>query len=413
MDSKKTPLGTELPEHWRLRPLGQMCTKIGSGATPKGGAAVYVKDGISFIRSQNVFDHRFSNEGLAFITENHADQLKSVAVEADDVLLNITGDGDTIARCCTAPASVLPARVNQHVVIVRPRLEDILPEYLQKYLSHPRIREYMLSHNSGGSRRALTKGQIEQFLVAVPPLPAQRAIVEVLGAIDDKIMLNEKLSNASQDLAASMFEYFIQQDLKATAVRLGDVAEVNVKKVRPKDGGYLRYVDISSVSVDKFDWPERSPWENAPGRARRGVSPGDTIWSTVRPNRKSRALVLDDDPEVVVSTGFAVLTPRKVGSALLYEAARRDEFVHYLESVAEGSAYPAVRADRFLGAPIPILSPAAMEDFEHAAMALHKRVHAARAESRILEKLRDTLMPGLLSGAIRVRDAEKVVEEAI
>jgi type I restriction enzyme S subunit len=114
-----------------------------------------------------------------------------------------------------------------------------------------------------------------------------------------------------------------------------------------------------------------------------------------------------------VSTGFAVLTPIKVGPAFLYEVTKRDAFVQYLESVAEGSAYPAVRAERFEQAVIPLPSPERLAEFEAIAMPLRRRAHSAEVESRTLAALRDELLPKLLSGEIRARDAEKVVEDVM
>src|SRR5579885_3689643 len=116
--SDRTPLGSQLSPGWSVRPLGTMCSKIGSGATPKGGSAKYHSSGVAFIRSQNVFDHHFSDVGLVFIDEVEAKKLVNVTVQSQDVLLNITGDGDTIARCCVAPNWILSARVNHHVLII-------------------------------------------------------------------------------------------------------------------------------------------------------------------------------------------------------------------------------------------------------------------------------------------------------
>src|SRR5258706_16338327 len=97
--------------------LKDITSKIGSGATPKGGGNNYKAKGISLIRSQNVLDFKFSYDGLAFIDDEQADDLKNVIVKEDDVLLNITGD--SVARVCKVPKEILPARVNQHVVIIR------------------------------------------------------------------------------------------------------------------------------------------------------------------------------------------------------------------------------------------------------------------------------------------------------
>ena len=98
--------------------LGDFALKIGSGATPRGGQGVYVDVGISLIRSQNVYNNYFSYDGLAFIDDRQAEQLRNVEVEPEDILLNITGD--SVARVCQVPIEVLPARVNQHVAIIRP-----------------------------------------------------------------------------------------------------------------------------------------------------------------------------------------------------------------------------------------------------------------------------------------------------
>lgn len=84
-------IGT-IPVDWSAQPLGVLTVKIGSGATPKGGSTVYVDDGISFIRSQNIHDGEFRWDGLAHISSEAAVRLDGVTVERADVMLNITGD---------------------------------------------------------------------------------------------------------------------------------------------------------------------------------------------------------------------------------------------------------------------------------------------------------------------------------
>ena len=109
--------------------LGEVCGKIGSGATPRGGSEVYRSSGVaSLIRSQNVHNNRFFYYGLAYLESRHANELANVTVEAGDVLLNITGD--SVARCTQAPGDVLPARVNQHVAIIRPNRTRLNARFL-------------------------------------------------------------------------------------------------------------------------------------------------------------------------------------------------------------------------------------------------------------------------------------------
>lgn len=171
-------------KNWVEYNLQAVTTKIGSGATPLGGEAAYKKNGISLIRSLNVYDIGFRYQGLAFLDDQQADGLSNVVVQPRDVLLNITGA--SIARCCVVPQDVLPARVNQHVSIIRPNPEKMSPEFLRYLLiSAPYKKRLLQTGEEGGStRQAITKAQIQQFRVAYPvSLDAQIAIVQALDAL--------------------------------------------------------------------------------------------------------------------------------------------------------------------------------------------------------------------------------------
>ena len=154
---------------WVRRRLRDVTTKIGSGATPLGGETAYVGSGVSLIRSLNVHDAEFRRKDLAFIDERQAKQLNNVVVERDDVLLNITGA--SIARCCVVPGEVLPARVNQHVSILRPMQERLLPRLLLYMLISRDYKSRLLSAGEGGAtRQALTKAQLQDFCIEFPEL---------------------------------------------------------------------------------------------------------------------------------------------------------------------------------------------------------------------------------------------------
>ena len=148
--------------------LGDIALKIGSGATPKGGANAYVESGISLIRSLNVYDSDFRMRNLAFITEEQAQKLQNVVVEKNDVLLNITGA--SIARTCVVDESILPARVNQHVAIIRSDATKVYPEYLGLMLVSRATKDRLLNIGdaAGTTRQALTKVDLENFEIRIP-----------------------------------------------------------------------------------------------------------------------------------------------------------------------------------------------------------------------------------------------------
>jgi len=191
--------------------LGDVTKKIGSGATPKGGKHSYNGGGTSLIRSLNVYDEGFQFAGLAKISDEQARQLNNVKVEKDDVLFNITGA--SVARCCVVPTSVLPARVNQHVSIIRPSNDILDPRYLHNYLILDSVKSYLLSASGGSSREAITKGQLEDLIIKVPAVEQQRKIADVLSAFDDKIELNRKINVELEQMARTLYDYwFVQFD---------------------------------------------------------------------------------------------------------------------------------------------------------------------------------------------------------
>lgn len=196
------------PADWPVTRLGDIAFKIGSGATPRGGADNYLASRTNFalIRSQNVFDRHFDSAGLVFISDEQANELRNVVLQPGDLLLNITGDGVTFARCCAVPEEILPACVNQHVSIVRINPNCAHPGYVLSYLTHPLVKEYIEAFNAGGSRRAITKGHIESFMLPLPPLDEQRAIANMLGNLDDKIELNRKMNDTLEAIARALFK---------------------------------------------------------------------------------------------------------------------------------------------------------------------------------------------------------------
>jgi type I restriction enzyme S subunit len=172
--------GDPANEGWREFRLDGLTTKIGSGATPKGGRKAYQSEGISLIRSLNVHDGEFKMKNLAFINNQQASKLSNVIVQEGDVLLNITGA--SIARCCVVPSHVLPARVNQHVSILRPVDDLARSDFLSLLLVAKKYKEALLTsgEKAGATRQALTKAQLQSFSVQIPTLPEQERIVAVL-----------------------------------------------------------------------------------------------------------------------------------------------------------------------------------------------------------------------------------------
>ena len=156
---------------WDVVSLGKATTKIGSGSTPRGGKNAYAGGATALIRSMNVHNNRFVEKDLAFISDEMANSLNGVKVQSGDVLLNITGA--SVARVCLVPDTYLPARVNQHVCIIRPD-ETLNSVFLARQLDSRNMKHKLLSIGGAGStREAITKAELISLEVLRPPLKLQ------------------------------------------------------------------------------------------------------------------------------------------------------------------------------------------------------------------------------------------------
>ena len=194
---------------WEVKKLGKLCSKIGSGATPRGGNESYKDEGISLIRSLNVYNNEFRRKDLAYIDDEQAAALSNVTILEDDVLLNITGA--SVARCCIVPSDLLPARVNQHVCIIRPFDNVLVPIFLNKVLTNIsyQIRLLTLARSKGATREALPKSVVDSLLVPLPPLSLQHAFAHKIEQIErQKAEVQKTITDLETLLAARMQYWF-------------------------------------------------------------------------------------------------------------------------------------------------------------------------------------------------------------
>jgi len=211
-----SPLGN-IPQGWEVKTLDKVTTKVGSGATPRGGKGAYHAEGINLIRSLNIYDYQFEFDDLAFINDEQAAQLDNVTVQAHDVLLNITGA--SVCRCAMVPSYLLPARVNQHVAIIRADARCMDPHYLLDTINNDYNKQKLLGLAQGGAtREALTKETICNFPILVPPRELLTRYGQVAGVIHAQ---RETLQRRNQNLRST-------RDLLLPRLLSGQVALASV-----------------------------------------------------------------------------------------------------------------------------------------------------------------------------------------
>ena len=194
---------------WKQALLCEVTSKIGSGATPRGGKESYQAEGISLIRSMNVHDGRFEYKDLAHITEAQATQLENVTVRENDVFINITGA--SVARSCIVPREVLPARVNQHVSIIRCVCSVLHPIFANSMFLNDRFKKQLLDigESGGATRQAITKQQLETLTVILPPIELQQQFAAFVTLTDkSKAAIQKSMKNLETLKKSLMQTYF-------------------------------------------------------------------------------------------------------------------------------------------------------------------------------------------------------------
>ena len=198
---------------WEVDELHKLTTKIGSGSTPRGGKESYLQEGISLIRSLNIYDNKFKYKNLAFISEEQAFKLKNAIVEENDVLFNITGA--SICRSTIVPKEILPARVNQHVSILRPKIKLLNPFFLSHFLISENVKNKLLGVGFGGGAvmQAITKEQLKTIEVVNPPIQLQNQFAERVQIIENQKQQAQKSLQKSEDLFNSLLQKAFKGEL--------------------------------------------------------------------------------------------------------------------------------------------------------------------------------------------------------
>jgi type I restriction enzyme S subunit len=403
----------------------------------------FVPSGVPVVRGLNLNVERFKDECFVFISDEKANELHSANASPGDLVFVYVG---TIGQVGIIPRNASYPRyiISQNLMKLTCDPDKADPLYVYYYFRSPTGQHsLLLSASSTGVpiiSRPLTS--LRAIRILLPPLSEQHTIAHILGTLDDKIELNRQVNHTLEAIARTLFKsWFVDfdpvcakaegrqpygMDAETAAlfpgsfedspmgeipkgwrvITIGEVVTINGRNVT-KDYPYqtIKYIDISSVAEGRLEGTTNYYLVDAPSRAKRLVRQGDCIWSTVRPNRKSYLFIHNPEDNLVVSTGFAVLTPRSIPPSYLYAWVTTDQFVDYLAYNADGSAYPAVLPDRFADG-IILLPPAQiLQEFERQVGPIRELIAQNEDESRTLAAIRDALLPKLLSGEIRVKDA--------
>lgn len=442
---------TPLPSGWRWRLLTDMA-RLESGHTPSRRHEEYWGGDIPWV-------------GIKDATSNHGRVIFETCEYTNDL-----GIKNSAARVLPKNTVCLSrtASVGYVVVMGRPMAtsQDFVnwscgPELDYRFLKYALLAEgdALLRFASGSVHQTIYFPEVKAFHIATPELAEQQSIANVLSALDNKIELNRRMNDTMEAMTQAIFkDWFVDfgpvrrrlegasdptvilgglvppaaSGIDVTALfpdrfcdtglpegwvpaTLKSVCSVNDESWKASNHpSEVNYVDLSNTKWGVIEEATLLSWMKAPSRARRVARPGDTIVGTVRPGNGSYAYISEDG--YTVSTGFAVLRPvRPEYANAVYIAATRKANISRLANLADGhgGAYPAVNPSVVLATEFPFPGEDVLLAFNTFTAPVRARIEQAKRESRTLAETRDYILPKLMSGAVRVRNAEKMAEVAV
>lgn len=297
--------------------------------------------------------------------------------------------------------------------VIRGKRNRVRTDFLYWFLAQDSVVEHLqtIAEHSTSAYPSIRPVDIERLTLKLPSLAEQHAIAHVLGRLDDKIELNRRVAETLEEIVRALFESWFADGGRCFRA-LTDIALLNPESwtadTLPDN---VAYVDLSNTKWGSIEKIETYASRDAPSRARRVLRPGDTIVGTVRPGNGSYALVGVDG--LTGSTGFAVLRPKEDFDAqFVWCVATSKGNINRLAQLADGGAYPAVSPEAVAATKIALPDVETRRRFSNVTEPMVDRLLAALGETHELAALRDTLLPKLISGEIRIQDAEGLVEAA-
>lgn len=437
-----------VPYSWTVSTLGASCADSGGGIQtgPFGSqlhASDYVEIGIPSIMPQNIGDNRISEVEIARITELDALRLRRYRVRKGDIVHSRRGDVERRALIREREDGWL---CGTGCLRVRFGDSSVDPKFAAYYLGHPAVRSWIVAHAQGATMPNLNTAILSSLPFITPPVSEQRAIGHILGALDDKIELNRKMSETLEAMARALFKsWFVDFDpvrAKAegrdpglppeVAAVFPDSFEDSELGEIPKEwrAGLLGAVAVNERRVVSHnDIPDGTPYIGLEHMPRRSIAldrweygaqlvsnksqfrRGEFLFGKLRPYFQKVGVA---PVSGVCSTDILVVSPAAAGwDAFVLMHLSSNELITHTDRCSTGTKMPRAPWEHIARYEVALPPATVARSFTETVVPMVERIVAAIHESRTLAELRDALLPKLISGEIRVSEAERIVERAL
>jgi type I restriction enzyme S subunit len=430
---------------WTTAKIEDVSEKVAMG--PFGSSIkveTFVPHGIPVISGQHLHGSRLMDTDYNFVSLKHAEKLKNANVYRGDVVFTHAGN---IGQVAFIPASSRYERyvISQRQFYLRPNLRKVLPEFIAYYFTSAEGQHKLLANTSSSGVPSIAQpvSYLRTIEIPLPPLSEQRAIANILGTLDDKIELNLMMNRVLEAMAQAIFKsWFVDFDPVRTKAKgrdpglpkkiadlfpdsfddsdigeipegwkvgtLDEVAEHPRRGVQPDQMGpdtpYIALEHMPRRCIALSDWGTAEGLESNKFR----FKTGEILFGKLRPYFHKVGVAPVDG---VCSTDIVVVAPRSshwFGFVLAHISSV--PFVEYTNASSTGTKMPRTSWSDMAHYKVVIPPKPLAEAFANQIRPIVDCIISSIHESRTIVALRDTLLPRLISGELRVMDAERFLE---
>lgn len=375
----------------------------------------FVPSGFPIIDGANLKGYKVTDNITKFVTEEKARSLSRSIAHRGDVIVTISG---TIGQIAYIPEDSLYDEYlcSQRQFRVSFDSSMAYVPYLVFYFHTFEGQNKILSFANQTGVPALSQPlkNFKKIRLCLPSLQEQRRIASIVETINDKIENNIKINdNLYAQAKATTKQWISKSTGDYELLPLSNIASINPDTYSPKETWkYVNYLDTSSITegcIAEIQHITPSS-EKLPSRARRKIAPNDIVFSTVRPNQRHYGIISEPLPNMLGSTGFAVIRSKNplVCNELIYLCLTENEFIEKMQQLAEQSTstFPAIKPSDLGVCEIPCPKDQSSTSFTETLKSLFALIAANQRENISLSEIRDVLLPKLMSGEIDVSDIQ-------
>lgn len=370
----------------------------------------YVETGTPIVTVEHLGNRVFTEQNLPRVSDSDKARLIKYTLSTGDIVFSRVGSVD---RCSYVDKSHDGWMFSGRCLRVRPtELVDSL--YLYYYFCLEETKQFVRNIAVGATMPSINTKLLGEVEIALPDLNNQKRIAAVLSSLDDKIENNQKLNdNLYAQAKATTKQWISKSTGDYELLPLSDIASINPDTYSPKETWkYVNYLDTSSITegcIAEIQHITPSS-EKLPSRARRKIAPNDIVFSTVRPNQRHYGIISEPLPNMLGSTGFAVIRSKNplVCNELIYLCLTENEFIEKMQQLAEQSTstFPSIKPSDLGVCEIPCPKDQSSTSFTETLKSLFALIAANQRENISLSEIRDALLPKLMSGEIDVSDIQ-------